>query len=449
MSSQLAFLLESKLVDPLDPGAIEQLLGRLVDDNVPGAPDSILILNAQHQEVLALRSPRLLPVMLPPVASGALRQVALADKVEVLNVHSPVGELVQAIAPVKISSLQPQTWFLATSLLIPTAHLAEMQAIQAGLNDYQHLIIIKAPMKLSLIILLIVVTMLIVFGSIWLGLYVSRTLTTPINDLALATRRVAEGDLAFQLEHTVDDEMGVLVNSFNAMTANLSKSNQELAQTHFALEKSNEVSEHHRNYLETILDKQGQILLYSVAWPPQNIYSNKPINSAADLKGLKWRVYSPTTARIGELVGAQPVTIQEAELSQALATGVIEGLITSSATGADNKLYENLKYFYEVQAWIPKNAVTVNKKAFNALPKAEQDAVRKAAAAAEERGWKSSREVNASSIETLKKGGMQVLPPSAQLAADLHKVGDVVVKEWLEKAGADGKALVEAFNKSK
>ncbi|OJU90346.1 MAG: C4-dicarboxylate ABC transporter substrate-binding protein [Burkholderiales bacterium 66-5] len=202
-------------------------------------------------------------------------------------------------------------------------------------------------------------------------------------------------------------------------------------------------------YLESILDKQGQILLYSVAWPPQNIFSNKPINSAADLKGLKWRVYSPTTARIGELVGAQPVTIQEAELSQALATGVIEGLITSSATGADNKLYENLKYFYEVQAWIPKNAVTVNKKAFNALPKAEQEAVRKSAAAAEERGWKSSREVNASSIETLKKGGMQVLPPSAQLAADLHKVGDVVVKEWLEKAGADGKALVEAFNKSK
>ena len=202
-------------------------------------------------------------------------------------------------------------------------------------------------------------------------------------------------------------------------------------------------------YLESILDKQGQILLYSVAWPPQNIYSNKPINSAADLKGLKWRVYSPTTARIGELVGAQPVTIQEAELSQALATGVIEGLITSSATGADNKLYENLKYFYEVQAWIPKNAVTVNKKAFNALPKAEQEAVRKAAATAEERGWKSSRAVNASSIETLKKGGMQVLQPSAQLTTDLHKVGDVVVKEWLEKAGADGKALVEAFNKSK
>ncbi len=202
-------------------------------------------------------------------------------------------------------------------------------------------------------------------------------------------------------------------------------------------------------YLDSILDRQGQILLYSVAWPPQSIYSNKQINSAADLRGLKWRVYSPTTARIGELVGAQPATIQEAELSQALATGVIEGLITSSATGADNKLYENLKYFYKVQAWIPKNAVTVSKKAFSALSKAEQDAVRKAAAAAEERGWRSSREVDERSLETLRKGGMQIVEPSQQLMADLATVGDVVVKEWLEKAGADGKAFLDAFNKSK
>ena len=202
-------------------------------------------------------------------------------------------------------------------------------------------------------------------------------------------------------------------------------------------------------FLEAALDKANQVLLYSVAWPPQNIYSTKPINSAADLKGLKWRVYSPTTARIGELVGATPVTIQEAELAQALATGVIEGLITSSATGADNKLYEHLKYFYEVQAWIPKNAVTVNKKAFNALGKAEQDAVRQAAAAAEKRGWESSREVNTRSIETLKKGGMQVLAPSDQLKADLVKVGEVVTKEWVDKAGADGKALLDAYNKRK
>lgn len=197
--------------------------------------------------------------------------------------------------------------------------------------------------------------------------------------------------------------------------------------------------------LEKQLDRQGQILLYSVAWPPQSIFSNKPITSGADLKGLKWRVYSPTTARIGELVGAQPATIQEAELSQALATGVIEGLITSSATGADNKLFEHLKYFYKVQAWIPKNAVTVSKKAFNALTKEQQDALRKAAAAAEERGWKTSREVDEHSLKVLRDGGMKVEEPSAQLMTDLGKVGEIVVKEWLEKAGADGKTVLDAY----
>lgn len=201
--------------------------------------------------------------------------------------------------------------------------------------------------------------------------------------------------------------------------------------------------------LQKLLDKQGQVLLYAVAWPPQGIYTKKPINSAADLKGMKWRVYSPTTARIGELVGAQPATIQEAELSQALATGVVEGLITSSATGADNKLFEHLKHYYNVQAWIPKNAVTVSKKAFNALSKAEQDAVLKAAAAAEERGWKESREVDARSIATLKAGGMSVEEPSAQLKADLAKVGDVVIKEWIEKAGAEGKAILDAYKAAK
>ena len=199
--------------------------------------------------------------------------------------------------------------------------------------------------------------------------------------------------------------------------------------------------------LQKLLDKQGQVLLYSVAWPPQGIYTKKPIQSAADLKGMKWRVYSPTTGRIGELLGAQPVTIQEAELSQALATGVVEGLITSSATGADNKLYENLKYYYNVQAWIPKNAVTVSKKAFNALGKAEQEAVLKAAADAEARGWKASREVDEKSIAALKAGGMSVEAPSAQLKADLARIGETVVKEWLDKAGAEGKAVLDAYKK--
>ena len=199
--------------------------------------------------------------------------------------------------------------------------------------------------------------------------------------------------------------------------------------------------------LEKKLAEQGMILLYSVAWPPQGIYSKKPLNSAADLKGIKWRAYSPSTSRIAELVGAQPVTVQAAEFSQALATGVVESTMTSGATGVDSKLFEHLKFYYDVQAWLPKNAVIANKRAFDALDKPTQDAVLKAADDAETRGWAESRKVNTSTLETLKANGMTVTPPSAQLKADMKKVGDTIMKEWLDKAGPEGKAIVDAFNR--
>lgn len=199
--------------------------------------------------------------------------------------------------------------------------------------------------------------------------------------------------------------------------------------------------------LEKKLAEQGMALLYTVPWPPQGIYSMKPVNSAADLKGSKWRAYSPATSRIAELVGAQPVTVQAAELSQALATGVVETNMTSGATGVDSKLYEHLKHYYDVQAWLPKNAVIVNKKAFDALDKPTQDALLKAAAEAETRGWAESRKVNADTLATLKSKGMAIATPSAQLKADMQKVGDTMVKEWLDKAGPEGKAMLDAYQK--
>ncbi|MEO7129345.1 MAG: TRAP transporter substrate-binding protein [Rhodoferax sp.] len=199
--------------------------------------------------------------------------------------------------------------------------------------------------------------------------------------------------------------------------------------------------------LQKKLGEQGMALLYAVAWPPQGIYSRKPINSAADLKGVKWRAYSPATARIAELVGAQPVTVQASELSQALATGVVDAYMSSGSTGVDSKTYEQLKYFYDTQAWLPKNAVLVNKAALDALDAPTREAVFKAAAAAEVRGWAASKRVNTESLETLKAHGMTVVAPSPQLKADLEKVGNVMLKEWLVKAGPEGQALVDAYRK--
>lgn len=199
--------------------------------------------------------------------------------------------------------------------------------------------------------------------------------------------------------------------------------------------------------LEKKLNEQGLMVLYAVAWPPQGIYTKRTLNSVADMKGLKWRAYSPATARIAELVGAQPVTVQQAELSQAMATGVIDSYMSSGATGYDTKTYEYIKNWYDTQAWLPKNAVIVNKAAFNALDKPTQDALLKAAAQAETRGWAMSKKANTETLEKLKANGMQILQPSAQLKTDMKKVGDQMLKEWLEKAGAEGHQLVDTYRK--
>jgi TRAP-type C4-dicarboxylate transport system substrate-binding protein len=200
-------------------------------------------------------------------------------------------------------------------------------------------------------------------------------------------------------------------------------------------------------FIEKKLAEQGMMVLYAVAWPPQGIYTKRTLNSAADMKGLKWRAYSPATARIAELVGAQPVTVQAAELSQAMATGVVDSYMSSGSTGYDSKTYEHIKNWYDTQAWLPKNAVIVNRAAFNALDKATQDAVLKAGADAEARGWAASRKANTDTLEKLKANGMQILTPGPQLKADMKKVGDQMLKEWLEKAGPEGQQLVDSYKK--
>jgi len=197
--------------------------------------------------------------------------------------------------------------------------------------------------------------------------------------------------------------------------------------------------------LQDRLAKQGMKLLFAVPWPPQGIYSKRTLASAEDMKGLKWRAYSPSTSKIAELVGAQPVTVQAAEVSQALATGLIDSYMSSGTTGYDSKTYEHIKNFYDTQAWLPKNAVIVNQKAFDALDRSAQAAVLKAAADAETRGWKSSEGKTSWYYEQLKGKGMNIQKPSEQLTADLRKVGNVMLVEWLRKSGDDGRKVVDAY----
>jgi len=217
-----------------------------------------------------------------------------------------------------------------------------------------------------------------------------------------------------------------------------------LATTYPEAKKLDEAS---RPALDKLLASQGMKLLYTVPWPGQSLYSKKPVASLADLKGTKMRAYNPATTRIAELIGAQPVTIQLAELPQALATGGVDNFLTSSASGVDSKLHEQVKFFYDVNAWLPRNAVVINIKAFDALDKATQAALLKVGAAAADRGWKISDQKDDEYLKELAAKGMTVDRSSAKLKAELKAIGERMTVEWLKQTGADGQAVIDAYRK--
>ncbi|MDB5808891.1 MAG: C4-dicarboxylate transporter substrate-binding protein [Betaproteobacteria bacterium] len=197
--------------------------------------------------------------------------------------------------------------------------------------------------------------------------------------------------------------------------------------------------------LEKKLQGRGLKLLYSVAWPGQGIYTKTPLKSVADLKGTKFRTYSPQTARLAELLGASPTVIQVPEVPQAFATGSISAMITSSATGTSTKAWEFVKNYYTTNAFHPKNVVVVNARAFEQLPADVKKAVLAAAADAETRGWEFAKQREQSANKELAANGMTLHEPDAAMKAAFKKIGDTMLAEWQKNAGADGDAIIKAY----
>lgn len=200
-----------------------------------------------------------------------------------------------------------------------------------------------------------------------------------------------------------------------------------------------------RPELEKILDKQGLVLLYAVPWPSQGLYFNKEINSVADTKGIKFRSYNNSTARIAELMGMLPVQVEAAELSQALATGVASSFVSSGATGYDRKVWEHLSHFYEVNAWLPRNYVMVNKKVWNKLSEKNRNIIMGVAKMAEAAGTARSEQLSGWYLTQLAANGMTVTKAEGQLRADLESIGKTMSDEWISNAGSVGKKIIDGF----
>lgn len=197
--------------------------------------------------------------------------------------------------------------------------------------------------------------------------------------------------------------------------------------------------------IQAALAEENLVYIYAVPWPPQGLYFKKEVNSVADMAGIKFRAYNAATARIAELAGMVPVQIEAAELSQALATGVAEAFISSGSTGYDRKVWEQLTHFYDTQAWLPRNVVFANKDAWDALDAKAQGAILDCGAEATARGLAKAKELTDFYLKGLAENGMTVQAPNEGLKSELKAFGDTMTEEWLENAGEDGKAIIDAF----
>jgi TRAP-type C4-dicarboxylate transport system substrate-binding protein len=200
-----------------------------------------------------------------------------------------------------------------------------------------------------------------------------------------------------------------------------------------------------KDVITKLLDEQGLMPLYAVPWPPQGLYTTKEINSVEDLAGLKFRTYNATLEEFANLAGAAPTQVEVPDIPQAFSTGRVEAMITSPSTGANSQAWDFLSHYTDIQAWIPKNIVVVNKRSFQRLDEETQQAVLDAAAAAETRGWEMSQKETDEQTAVLEENGITIVEPSEELMTGLREIGEQMLANWKEEAGEDGAALLDAY----
>ena len=200
-----------------------------------------------------------------------------------------------------------------------------------------------------------------------------------------------------------------------------------------------------RPALEEILDAENLVLLYSVIWPPQGIYFRDEVRTVDEVAGKKFRAYNATTARVGELAGMIPIQIEAAEMSQALATGVVSSFMASGSSGYDSKVWEHIDYFYDVKAWLPRNFVFVNKDAYESLTDDSRQCLRSSAEFAQQHGNERAVEMTSWYIEQLRSEGLNVVQPGEVFRQELAEIGKTLTSEWSTGTGQTGADILNKF----
>ncbi|MCS6892623.1 MAG: TRAP transporter substrate-binding protein [Rhodovarius sp.] len=197
--------------------------------------------------------------------------------------------------------------------------------------------------------------------------------------------------------------------------------------------------------IEQRLARQGMHLLYLAPWPLVGLASQAPVNDAAAFRGLRLRTYSPISTRFAQLMGATAVLLPAPEVAQGFATGIVNAQLTTAPVAADTQAWDVTRVFTRLNLATSNNAVFVNRRAFDALPEAHREALRVAARRAAERAWAMAEEADAAALARMRERGMQVLDVSPALAEALREPSRILTEDWLARAGAEGRALLEAY----
>jgi TRAP-type C4-dicarboxylate transport system substrate-binding protein len=196
-----------------------------------------------------------------------------------------------------------------------------------------------------------------------------------------------------------------------------------------------------RPFVEAYLKEQGMRLIYAVPWPGQGFYTKKEIQTIADMEGVKFRTYNATTEKMATLMKAVPTTVEAVEIPQAFTAGIVDAMVTSAATGVRTEAWTFANYYYDTQAWMPKNMIYVNEAAFKRLTPKAQQAIIDAGKTAETRGWKLSEEVFSKTTDQL-KAKMQYRTANEAVTKSLAQIGDVMSVEWAEAVGPNAEKIL-------
>ena len=200
-----------------------------------------------------------------------------------------------------------------------------------------------------------------------------------------------------------------------------------------------------RDTITKLLDAQDLQVLFAVPWPPQGLYSAKPVYEVDALRGMKFRAHNAATERLAQLAGAVPTQVESPDIPQAFATGRLEAMIASPSTGAESQAWDYVNTFYNTQAWLPKNVVVVNKRVFQTLDEPIRTAILNAAAAAEERGWQMSVNETNEKMQVMRDHGMIVADPAPALEQGLQQIGIIMTREWVQRAGPEAAEILRRY----